>query len=784
MDERQGTGLDTTNQWSGQNQDRPSRGTENGSAPEGPARVRRIKKLEIESLRKVGRAQMGDMRKAGAGSSAEGNNVRIPGTDDIRRARAAGASQGTRTPGNGVSQSGRVSVGEGAPGRRTSADSGVRRPGSKAVRPDGGRKSEGFDTDGGREAKASGADSMQDNGRARSEDARNIRAARAPGRQRPGGRGMRRSSRARRRRRSLIFRLALLVVLVIMIAGGAIFWQKYGPSKEEADLKAYYGLENENDLAVIINNEVIRREEGGAPVGKLIDGQPYVEYSVVRHYINERFYWDPNESIMLYTLPNGNVSVAVGSKEYTEINEKKSENYVILKTEGRTAYIALPFIQEYTGMDFSVYEKPGRAAITCRWGEIQTAALKKNTEVRYQGGVKSPILTEVKKSDKVTVLEDEGDWKKVATTDGFVGYVKTNTLRKQVSETITGNFMEPEYSNMSVNHTINMAWHNVDNPDANSFMLETVANTKGLTTIAPTWFSISDTDGNMTSIASSEYVNYAHQSNLDVWGVLRDFHGGINSYDETYQVLSYTSKRENLINQVIAEALQTGLDGINLDFELVSTECGEHYIQFVRELSVKCRQNGLVFSVDNYVPQPYNEHRDLKEQGIVADYIMIMGYDEHTEGSYESGSVSSYGYVKTGIEDALELVPKEKLVVGIPFYTRLWQETDKTAEQISQEEGTEAALYSKSVTSTAMSMDQAQQTLEQNQVQANWDNNTKQNYAQWEVDGTVYKIWLEDAASLEEKMKLIKAENLAGVAEWSLGMENSGIWDLILQYVN
>ena len=784
MDERQGTGLDTTNQWSGQNQDRPSRGTENGSAPEGPARVRRIKKLEIESLRKVGRAQMGDMRKAGAGSSAEGNNVRIPGTDDIRRSRAAGASQGTRTPGNGVSQSGRVSVGEGAPGRRTSADSGVRRPGSKAVRPDGGRKSEGFDTDGGREAKASGADPMQDNGRARSEDARNIRAARAPGRQRPGGRGMRRSSRARRRRRSLIFRLALLVVLVIMIAGGALFWQKYGPSKEEADLKEYYGLENENDIAVVINNEVIRKEEGGAPVGKLIDGQPYVEYSVVRHYINERFYWDPNESIMLYTLPGGNVSVAVGSKEYTEINEKKSENYVILKTEGRTAYIALPFIQEYTGMDFSVYEKPGRAAITCRWGEIQTAALKKNTEVRYQGGVKSPILTEVKKSDKVTVLEDEGDWKKVATTDGFVGYVKTNTLRKQVSETITGNFMEPEYSNMSVNHTINMAWHNVDNPDANSFMLETVANTKGLTTIAPTWFSINDTDGNMTSISSSEYVNYAHQSNLDVWGVLRDFHGGINSYDETYQVLSYTSKRENLINQVIAEALQTGLDGINLDFELVSTECGEHYIQFVRELSVKCRQNGLVFSVDNYVPQPYNEHRDLKEQGIVADYIMIMGYDEHTEGSYESGSVSSYGYVKTGIEDALELVPKEKLVVGIPFYTRLWQETDKTAEQISQEEGTEAALYSKSVTSTAMSMDQAQQTLEQNQVQANWDNNTKQNYAQWEVDGTVYKIWLEDAASLEEKMKLIKAENLAGVAEWSLGMENSGIWDLILQYVN
>ena len=248
--------------------------------------------------------------------------------------------------------------------------------------------------------------------------------------------------------------------------------------------------------------------------------------------------------------------------------------------------------------------------------------------------------------------------------------------------------------------------------------------------------------------------------------------------------MSYTSKRESLINQVIAEAIQSGIDGINLDFELISTECGEHYIQFVRELSVKCRQNGLVLSVDNYVPQPYNEHRDLKEQGIVADYVMIMGYDEHTEGSYESGSVSSYGYVKEGIENALELVPNKKLVVGIPFYTRLWQETEKTAEQLAQEQGTEAALYPKSVTSTAMGMDEASQILEQAGVQAQWDNTTKQNYAQWETEEGIYKIWLEDEASLEEKMKLIKSENLAGVAEWSLGMEKSGIWDLILQYVN
>lgn len=595
----------------------------------------------------------------------------------------------------------------------------------------------------------------------------------------------RRNSRARRRRK-LIRRILLFLVIIILVAaaGGFFIWKKYGPSKEKADLNKYYGLTQEEDLAVVINNRIAKSRTDGMPAGRIIDGQPYVEYSVVRDYINERFYWDPNENIMLYTLPNGNVSVTVGSSDYTSVTDRKSKNYVILKTEGRVAYIALPFVQEYTGMDFSVYENPNRVSITCGGQTVQTAVLKKDTEVRYQGGVKSPILTTVKKSDKVTVLEDEDDWKKIATSDGFIGYVKTGTLKKMTEETITQNFEEPEYTNRTVDYIINMAWHNVEHEDANNYVLQTIAQTKGLTTIAPTWFSIADVDGNLSSIADSDYVNYAHQSNLDVWVVLRDFHGGINSYDETYQVLSYTSKRERLANQVIGAALQAGVDGINLDFELISTECGEHYIQFVRELSVKCRQNGLVLTVDNYVPQPYNEHYNLKEQSVVADYVVIMAYDEHTEGSYEAGSVASYNYTKQGIEDALESVPKEKLVAGVPFYTRLWFETMKTEEELREQAGTDAAAYLYNVSSTALGMDEALQTVQNAGVQIEWNETAKQNYAQWDADGGTYKIWLEDAQSLEEKLKLIKAENLAGVAEWKLGAENTAIWDLILQYVN
>ena len=191
------------------------------------------------------------------------------------------------------------------------------------------------------------------------------------------GRGQnprKRSSRARRRRRNLIIRTILLIVLIIIVIGGLIVWKKYGSSKEKADLKQYYGIQNDDDLATVVNNQVIGGLEGGTAGGKVFDGVPYIEYSVVRDYINERFYWDSNENVLLYTLPNGSVSVSVGSKEYTNIKEKKSEDYVILKAEGKTAYIALAFIQEYTNMDYKIYESkdnavPERAVIECDWGE-------------------------------------------------------------------------------------------------------------------------------------------------------------------------------------------------------------------------------------------------------------------------------------------------------------------------------------------------------------------------------------------------------------------------------
>ena len=593
-----------------------------------------------------------------------------------------------------------------------------------------------------------------------------------------GGRQARRKQNRRRRKRNLVLKMILFVILLIAAVVGAFLWKKYSPSKEKADLKEYYGIEKEGQLAITINNEIIE------PHGMISEGKAYVQYETVRDHISNRFYWDSKENKLLYTLPKDIVSVEVGSKDYMVSNDKNSEDYVILKTEGSTAYIALDFIQQYMNIDYAVYENPGRVMIVSEWGETPVAQVKKNTQVRYRGGVKSPVLSEVKKKDEVVVLEEEENWKKVRTKDGFIGYVKNSALKETEKKKLARKFEEPDYTNISLDYTVNLVWHNVTNREANNNVLDKIAETKGLTTIAPTWYHVKNTDGDLESLSSADYVEKARQLKVDVWATVRDFDGGINSQSETYELLSSTSKREKLINQLISDALQTNIAGINVDFEKVSEECGEHYIQFIRELSVRCRQSALVLSVDNYVPKNYNMQYNRKEQGVFADYVIIMGYDEHHGGSPEAGSVSSYNFVQEGIEETLKEVPAEKVISGVPFFTRLWSEKPKTQEQLAKDQGTEAAQYATEVKSEAYGMSKAKEKVTEAGADITWDEEAKQNFATWTDGDTTYKIWLEDVKSLEPKLKLMKEYGLAGSAAWALGQESSDVWPLIQQYVN
>lgn len=591
----------------------------------------------------------------------------------------------------------------------------------------------------------------------------------------------RRRSRNRRRRMMPVLAGVLFIVLVLAVVLIAGVIRKYSLSDERADQMAYFGLEADDEVAVILQNEQAELH------GLLIDGQPYVNFETVQNSLNSRFYWDANENQLLYALPDNLVKVPVGSSEYYIGKDRQNFNYNIVKTEGNDTYVALDFVKQYTDLEYQLYDSPNRVEILYQWGTQNVATLKDDEAVRQRAGIKSPILTDGKKGDTLTVLDtEEGieDWTKVRTADGYIGYVRNKRLGSVEAQELasSGDFQAPVYTNISKDYTINMAWHNVTTAAANDTVLSTIASTKGLTTISPTWFTIGDNDGNLDSIASAEYVNYAHQSGLEVWGMIDNFKEGV----DTYEVLSYTSKRENLINQLIAQAIQYGLDGINVDFEKLSSETGIHFIEFVRELSIKCRSNNLVLSVDNYVPKAYSSHYYRAEQGVVADYVIIMGYDEHFAGSEESGSVASIGFVRDGIEQTLAEVPAEKVINAVPFYTRLWQETPKTEEEIAAEDTTavDYKYIPYKLSSQALGMQAVEDVLTANGAIPTWDDTTAQYYAEFEKDGSTFKVWMEEEKSIEEKAKLLKEYNLAGIAEWKLGLEKSSIWDIILKYVN
>ena len=529
------------------------------------------------------------------------------------------------------------------------------------------------------------------------------------------------------------------------------------------DKNLYFQLEEENELAVIVQDTKIEQK------GIVLNDRAYVSTEIIKTYLNDRFYWDSAENLFIYTTPTEMITAHVGENQYTIDKQTVGVDYQIVKVEDGVAYVALDYIKQYTALDYEFMTEPNRVHITCEYGEVPVVEAKKDGVVRYRAGHKSDILTEVEKGDLLFLLDEGEDpiekWTRVRTADGYIGYIKDKKLKAQTTITTSNDFVEPEYSNMTKDYTINLAWHQVTNTDANNQVLEKLADAKGLTTISPTWFFIRDDNGNIQSLASQDYVDYCHQNGVEVWGLVENI-----TYKDQFSitnVLNKTSSRQNLVTQLIAQAIRYGLDGINVDIEALPAEAGDGFIEFIRELSIMCRRNHIILSVDNYVPMAYNQNYNRKEQGIVADYVIIMGYDEHFAGSEEAGSVASIGYVRNGIEKTLEEVPAEKVINAVPFYTRLW-ETKASGDLIS----------------SALGMNAADKTLSNNGVTAEWSDEAGQYYAEFEKGESFYQIWLEEERSIEEKAKLIKEYGLAGIASWRLGYERDEIWDVILKYVN
>ena len=567
------------------------------------------------------------------------------------------------------------------------------------------------------------------------------------------------AKRRRRRRRNSQLMAVLVVLLLVLVVGAAgvitAYIKKYTPSDARMALKDYYQIQDENDVVLILQDKISEIR------GKLADGMVYVPYEVVTGTLGGRFYWDEESQKMLYTTSEEILELEPESSSYVCNQENQEKEYKIVREIDGERYLALDFLEEYMQIQGTTYEKPARTVITYQWGTAKTLTAREDTVVRYQGGIKSPILCDVKAGDSLTLLEELENWSRVMTKDGLDGYVEKKHMDKpQETALVYEGSYEENYTSLTRDHKINLAWHQVTSEAANETFEDAVKDAAGVNVISPTWFSITGNEGTISSLASADYVSKAHAKGMEVWGLIDNFNENIS----TLETLSARTSRAHIIEKLLQEAQRVGLDGINVDFEALTEEEVPHFIQFLRELSITCRTNNLVLSIDNPVPQ-YTAFYNRKEQGIIGDYVIIMGYDEHYAGG-EAGPVSSISFVDNGIKDTLEVVPKEKVINAIPFYTRLWRTTGGN------------------VTSEAIGMDQAQQTIADNNVETYWDKTTSQNYGKYDIDNSTYQIWLEDAQSVAEKVKLVSKYDLAGVSAWKLGFENNGIWQVISDNLN
>lgn len=542
------------------------------------------------------------------------------------------------------------------------------------------------------------------------------------------------------KKRMPVLVVCLLIVLVALVGGAAYGINKLIPIRKQMSLSDYYGQNADGEAALILGTEKLDQKA-------LISGDDvYLPIDVVDGYLNQRYYWDSENKKILYATPSS-------------LTEEKASDSAggMVWLKDNSVYLHLDYVKKYTDIDAYINKDPDRIAIQNKFSNIETVTVKKDTVIRYRGGIKSEILTEVPKNTVLRLLNEGEDWDQVATDDGYIGYIQKKKVSAADATTYERDFKSETYTYLTMDEPVNLVWHQTTSTDANNYFSDATQNMTGVNVISPTWFSIADNSGNITNIASGEYVMQAHEKGLKVWGLVDNFSENIS----TTTVLSSTSARQNLEGQLIAGALKTGLDGINVDFESLSEDVGIHFLQFLRELSIQCHENNLVLSVDNPVPENFTSHYDRAEQGKVTDYVIIMGYDEHYVGS-EAGSVASLPWVEQGVKDTLTEVPAERTILAVPFYTRLWKTTDGGA-----------------LTSEAIGMDQAQKVIADNGAETYWDKTTSQNYGTYEGDGATYQIWLEDSKSIAEKVKLISKYKLAGVAEWKLGFENSGVWKTI-----
>ena len=554
--------------------------------------------------------------------------------------------------------------------------------------------------------------------------------------------------------------VVIIAALLILVIGMCIAIARNTPTKETLSLEDYYNVTADNEMVVICNGSFKEKDENADYVdGLFLDGKAYISITYLKKYIDNGYVYDKTEGILRYTTDSQIISASIDSNTYTVDKEQVTLDAPVITRDSGEYYINLEFVSKITDMTYEIYDTPARVVIETAGLEKNVSVVKRNTQVRKNGGVKSKVLAQVSKKDQVSVIQNYGKWSQVVTKDGVVGYIKNSKLKKAEAQVVANNLPERKYNHITVNDNIVMAWHQVTNKSANANVSEVLANTS-VNVVSPTWFYMDDNQGGIANLASSSYVDYCHSNNIKVWALFSNLE---NKNVDTATVLNITSSRDALINNLVAAAITYNLDGINVDIEALPEGAADGYLEFIKELSVKCENNNIVLSVDlATMGQSYGNYNPEVLPDYV-DYGIIMAYDEHTTGD-EPGSVSSITFVRDCVQSCLKTFDKSQVVLGLPFYTRVW------------------TITGNDVTAKAYSMKNIGDFISTHNGNPVWNESTAQNYAEMTEGDTTYKVWLEDANSISQKLQVAVDNELAGVSFWKLTQEVPEIWQTIATY--
>ena len=544
----------------------------------------------------------------------------------------------------------------------------------------------------------------------------------------------------------IIMAICFLIILIGFIAVAI----KLAPSYKDTSIK------DRTNLVINNSNVTERLQKNGTYVYRDENGVMYLSFEDIENFFDKYIYLDEKCNQVITTSGSQIASIEIGKNEMYVNSAKTEINGTVIEKDGKL-YLPFSEMENVYNVEVTYIENNDTVLIESLDRKLTRALINKNTSVKVKDRNLCRTVEKLKKGDSVIVIAQYEDWTKIRTANGNIGFVKTKVLNN-ITE-VRSDIVVPK----QIEGKVNLVWDYYS--EAASAPDRTGETIDGINVVSPSFITLTkggkgEIDTNIGE-SGKKYIEWAHQNGYKIWPMFSN-----NSLRETTEEIMQDYKlRENLINNIIEVLVEYQLDGVNIDFENMNLEDKDLFSRFIIELEPRLKELGMVLSVDVTAPdggENWSLCYDRNVIGDVADYIVFMAYDQHGATSTVSGTVAGYDWVEVNIKKFLgqEGVEKEKIILAMPLYTRLWKEVNGE------------------VTPTVLFMTEVDDKIPEG-VEKVWNDDTKQYYVEYTKNGATYKMWIEDEESIKAKLELVQKYELAGSAFWEKDRETPGVWKLV-----